>query len=53
MVMSKATVLLTDSGGVQEEAPGLGKPVLVMKKYNRVPRSSDSGEQLNWSEQGL
>ena len=31
-LMSKASIVLTDSGGIQEEAPGLGKPVLVMLK---------------------
>lgn len=42
-VMSKATVLLTDSGGVQEEAPGLGKPVLVMRNTTERPEAVDSG----------
>ena len=42
-VMSKATVLLTDSGGVQEEAPGLGKPVLVMRNTTECPEAVDSG----------
>lgn len=30
-LMEKSTIVLTDSGGIQEEAPGLGKPVLVMQ----------------------
>ena len=42
-VMSKATVLLTDSGGVQEEAPGLGKPVLVMRDTTERPEALEAG----------
>ena len=42
-VMSWATVVLTDSGGVQEEAPSLGKPVLVMRETTERPEAVDAG----------
>ncbi len=42
-VMSLATVVLTDSGGVQEEAPSLGKPVLVMRENTERPEAVDAG----------
>jgi UDP-N-acetylglucosamine 2-epimerase (non-hydrolysing) len=42
-LMSKATVVLTDSGGIQEEAPGLGKPVLVMRDTTERPEALESG----------
>lgn len=42
-LMSKATVVLTDSGGIQEEAPGLGKPVLVMRNTTERPEALDAG----------
>ena len=41
--MSSAYVLLTDSGGVQEEAPSLGKPVLVMRDTTERPEAVDAG----------
>ena len=41
--MSKATIVLTDSGGIQEEAPGLGKPVLVMRDTTERPEALESG----------
>ena len=41
--MSKATIVLTDSGGIQEEAPGLGKPVLVMRDTTERPEALASG----------
>jgi UDP-N-acetylglucosamine 2-epimerase (non-hydrolysing) len=41
--MSRATVLLTDSGGVQEEAPSLGKPVLVMRDTTERPEAVEAG----------
>ena len=41
--MDKATVILTDSGGVQEEAPSLGKPVLVMRDTTERPEAVDAG----------
>ena len=41
--MSKASVVLTDSGGIQEEAPGLGKPVLVMRDTTERPEALESG----------
>ena len=42
-LMSKATIVLTDSGGIQEEAPGLGKPVLVMRDTIERPEALASG----------
>ena len=42
-LMSKATIILTDSGGIQEEAPGLGKPVLVMRDTTERPEDLTSG----------
>lgn len=42
-LMSKATIVLTDSGGIQEEAPGLGKPVLVMRNTTERPEALSSG----------
>lgn len=42
-LMSRATVILTDSGGVQEEAPSLGKPVLVMRDTTERPEAVDAG----------
>ena len=42
-LMEKSTVVLTDSGGIQEEAPGLGKPVLVMRDTTERPEALDSG----------
>ena len=41
--MEKSTVVLTDSGGIQEEAPGLGKPVLVMRDTTERPEAVDAG----------
>lgn len=42
-LMSKANIVLTDSGGIQEEAPGLGKPVLVMRDTTERPEALASG----------
>jgi len=42
-LMEKSTVVLTDSGGIQEEAPGLGKPVLVMRNTTERPEALDAG----------
>lgn len=42
-LMSQATIVLTDSGGIQEEAPGLGKPVLVMRDTTERPEALSSG----------
>ena len=42
-LMEKSTVVLTDSGGIQEEAPGLGKPVLVMRETTERPEALESG----------
>ena len=38
-LMEKSTIVLTDSGGIQEEAPGLGKPVLVMRDTTERPEA--------------
>lgn len=45
-LMEKATIVLTDSGGIQEEAPGLGKPVLVMRDTTERPEALASGTVL-------
>ncbi len=42
-LMEKAAIVLTDSGGIQEEAPGLGKPVLVMRDTTERPEAVDAG----------
>lgn len=42
-LMEKADIVLTDSGGIQEEAPGLGKPVLVMRDTTERPEAVDAG----------
>lgn len=42
-MMDKASLILTDSGGVQEEAPSLGKPVLVMREVTERPEAVDAG----------
>lgn len=41
--MEKSTIVLTDSGGIQEEAPGLGKPVLVMRDTTERPEAVSAG----------
>jgi len=45
-LMNKSYFLLTDSGGIQEEAPGLGKPVLLMRDTTERPEAVDSGTVL-------
>ena len=42
-LMEKSHIVLTDSGGIQEEAPGLGKPVLVMRDTTERPEALDAG----------
>ncbi|MBR3101770.1 MAG: UDP-N-acetylglucosamine 2-epimerase (non-hydrolyzing) [Muribaculaceae bacterium] len=42
-IMEKADIVLTDSGGIQEEAPGLGKPVLVMRDTTERPEALEAG----------
>ena len=42
-LMEQSTIVLTDSGGIQEEAPGLGKPVLVMRDTTERPEALESG----------
>jgi UDP-N-acetylglucosamine 2-epimerase (non-hydrolysing) len=42
-LMNKAKIILTDSGGIQEEAPSLGKPVLVMRESTERPEAVDAG----------
>lgn len=42
-LMEKADIVLTDSGGIQEEAPGLGKPVLVMRDTTERPEAVEAG----------
>ena len=45
-MMQNSTLILTDSGGVQEEAPGLGKPVLVMRDTTERPEAVEAGTVL-------
>jgi UDP-N-acetylglucosamine 2-epimerase (non-hydrolysing) len=45
-LMSKSYLVLTDSGGIQEEAPGLGKPVLVMRNTTERPEAVEAGTVL-------
>ncbi|MCZ7841960.1 UDP-N-acetylglucosamine 2-epimerase (non-hydrolyzing) [Stenotrophomonas maltophilia] len=45
-LMTQATLIITDSGGVQEEAPSLGKPVLVMRDTTERPEAVDAGTVL-------
>jgi UDP-N-acetylglucosamine 2-epimerase (non-hydrolysing) len=42
-LMNKSYLIITDSGGIQEEAPSLGKPVLVMRDTTERPEASDAG----------
>jgi UDP-N-acetylglucosamine 2-epimerase (non-hydrolysing) len=42
-LMRESTLVLTDSGGIQEEAPGLGKPVLVMRDTTERPEAVEAG----------
>ncbi len=41
--MGQSYLILTDSGGIQEEAPSLGKPVLVMRETTERPEAIDAG----------
>jgi UDP-N-acetylglucosamine 2-epimerase (non-hydrolysing) len=41
--MSKSYLIITDSGGLQEEAPSLGKPVLVLRKVTERPEAVEAG----------
>ena len=41
--MKRAYLILTDSGGIQEEAPGLGKPVLVLRDRTERPEAIEAG----------
>ncbi len=45
-MMDRAEFIITDSGGIQEEAPGLGKPVLVMRDRTERPEAIDAGTAL-------
>jgi UDP-N-acetylglucosamine 2-epimerase (non-hydrolysing) len=42
-LLKRATLVLTDSGGIQEEAPSLGKPVLVMREVTERPEAVEAG----------
>ena len=42
-LMNRSTLIITDSGGVQEEAPSLGKPVLVMREVTERPEAVEAG----------
>ena len=46
-LMEKSSIVLTDSGGIQEEAPGLGKPVLVMRDTTERPEALDYNKIVN------
>ena len=53
-LMEQSTLVLTDSGGIQEEAPGLGKPVLVMRDTTERPEALEAGTvRLVGTDQGL
>ena len=54
-MMDKSALVLTDSGGVQEEAPALGKPVLVMRDTTERPEGIEAGNALlvGTSEDGI
>lgn len=43
-LMGKSYIVMTDSGGIQEEAPGLGKPVLVMRDTTERPEALSAGQ---------
>jgi UDP-N-acetylglucosamine 2-epimerase (non-hydrolysing) len=43
MLMKRSTLILTDSGGIQEEAPALGKPVLVLRDETERPEAVEAG----------
>ena len=45
-LMNKAYIILTDSGGIQEEAPSLGKPVIVMRDNTERPEGIDAGTAI-------
>ncbi|HEO69783.1 MAG TPA: UDP-N-acetylglucosamine 2-epimerase (non-hydrolyzing) [Candidatus Hydrogenedentes bacterium] len=45
-LLKKATIVLTDSGGIQEEAPSLGKPVLVMREVTERPEAVEAGTAM-------
>lgn len=45
-MMSKSNLILTDSGGIQEEAPSLGKPVLVLRKVTERKEGVDAGTAI-------
>jgi UDP-N-acetylglucosamine 2-epimerase (non-hydrolysing) len=45
-LLKKATIVLTDSGGIQEEAPSLGKPVLVMREVTERPEGVEAGTAM-------
>ncbi|MPN52536.1 UDP-N-acetylglucosamine 2-epimerase [bioreactor metagenome] len=45
-LMLRSTLILTDSGGIQEEAPALGKPVLVMRDTTERPEAVDAGTAI-------
>ena len=45
-LLKKATLVLTDSGGIQEEAPSLGKPVLVMREVTERPEAVEAGTAM-------
>jgi UDP-N-acetylglucosamine 2-epimerase (non-hydrolysing) len=45
-LLRRATVILTDSGGIQEEAPSLGKPVLVMREKTERPEAVEAGTAM-------
>ena len=42
-LMNKSKIIITDSGGIQEEAPSLGKPVLVMRENTERPEAVEAG----------
>ena len=45
-LMNRSKIIITDSGGIQEEAPSLGKPVLVMRENTERPEAVEAGTVL-------
>ena len=51
-LMTKSHIILTNSGGIQEEAPSLGKPVLVMRNTTERPEALNADCEVSWNTGG-